>query len=290
MAATPWTAAPASANFAHDIVLMKQTGIDPWWCMAAVRRSGRMLETLAIPSHFVDGLRVTDESHDGSGGDGAVRHHQQADRYRHQCRRRPRGGIVGQGRQSGDGAQAGTLPRSILARSDEKLVDLRLCRRAGQSRSGSAASTSSRPGAHSRDRRPSAWPQTGETFNINADTVSGAVAGALKAERLLLLDRCRRRARPATQTDPAAHGREARRLIADGTISGGMIPKIETAIEAVEARCRSRRHPGWPDPPCPAARTFHRAWRRHAHSQLIDLCAVNRACCVGTTRPLPMAP
>jgi acetylglutamate kinase len=75
----------------------------------------------------------------------------------------------------------------------------------------------------------------GRTYNINADTVAGALAGALKAKRLLLL------------TDVAgvldADGHlvrqlsldEARAAIAAGVVTGGMIPKVETAIAAVEA-------------------------------------------------------
>jgi acetylglutamate kinase len=74
----------------------------------------------------------------------------------------------------------------------------------------------------------------GETFNINADTVAGAVAAATKATRLLLLtdvigvlDKERNLIAELTLS-------RARELIADGTISGGMIPKLETCIEAIE--------------------------------------------------------
>jgi acetylglutamate kinase len=76
--------------------------------------------------------------------------------------------------------------------------------------------------------------ENGETYNINADTVAGAVAGALNADRMLLLtdvpgvmDRNGNLIERLTTT-------EARALIADGTISGGMIPKVETCIDAVE--------------------------------------------------------
>src|SRR4051812_47293956 len=81
---------------------------------------------------------------------------------------------------------------------------------------------------------PVAASRDGGTFNVNADTFAGAVAGALGAKRLLLL------------TDvPGVLDREGRlieeldiegvrRLIADGTISGGMIPKVETCIYALE--------------------------------------------------------
>ena len=74
----------------------------------------------------------------------------------------------------------------------------------------------------------------GETYNINADTVAGAVAAACKAERLLLLtdvtgvlDKEKRLLSDLTIADVA-------RLIEDGTISGGMIPKVETCVDAVE--------------------------------------------------------
>ena len=61
MAATPWKAA-SSENFAQDIVLMKQTGIEPVVVHGGGPQIGAMLKRLAIPSTFVDGLRVTDEA------------------------------------------------------------------------------------------------------------------------------------------------------------------------------------------------------------------------------------
>jgi acetylglutamate kinase len=75
----------------------------------------------------------------------------------------------------------------------------------------------------------------GETYNINADTVAGAVAGAMSAARLLLLTDVEGVLDREGKLIPKLNVAEARALIADGTISGGMIPKIETAIEAVEA-------------------------------------------------------
>ncbi len=76
----------------------------------------------------------------------------------------------------------------------------------------------------------------GETFNINADTVAGAVAGAMKAERLILLTDVEGVLDRDRQTDFATcRLPRPQALIADGTISGGMIPKIQTAIDAVES-------------------------------------------------------
>ena len=74
----------------------------------------------------------------------------------------------------------------------------------------------------------------GETYNINADTVAGAVAGALKAERLVLLTDVEGVLDQDKKVISKLSVREARGLIANGTISGGMIPKIQTAIDAVE--------------------------------------------------------
>src|SRR5207302_9435181 len=82
---------------------------------------------------------------------------------------------------------------------------------------------------------PLATSKDGVTYNVNADTFAGAIAGALKAKRLLLLtdvpgvlDKSRNLIKQLSMDD-------ARRLIADGTISDGMIPKVETCLYALEA-------------------------------------------------------
>ena len=81
---------------------------------------------------------------------------------------------------------------------------------------------------------PVAPGEDGETYNINADTFAGAIAGSLDAKRLLfltdvpgVLDADKKLIKELTVS-------QARELIADGTISGGMIPKVETCIEAIE--------------------------------------------------------
>ncbi len=82
---------------------------------------------------------------------------------------------------------------------------------------------------------PVAPGRDGATYNINADTFAGAIAGALNATRLLfltdvpgVLDRNKELIKELSVA-------EAKSLIRDGTISGGMIPKVETCIEAIEA-------------------------------------------------------
>ncbi len=76
---------------------------------------------------------------------------------------------------------------------------------------------------------------SGETYNINADTAAGAVAAALGAERFFLLTDVPGVLDREGRLLPWLDVEEARRLIDDGTITGGMIPKVETCVRAVEA-------------------------------------------------------
>ena len=75
----------------------------------------------------------------------------------------------------------------------------------------------------------------GTTYNINADTAAGAVAAALSARRLLMLTDVKGVLDKSGRLIAEMTADEARRLIADGTISGGMIPKVETCLAAVDA-------------------------------------------------------
>jgi acetylglutamate kinase len=81
---------------------------------------------------------------------------------------------------------------------------------------------------------PLATSEQGGTYNVNADTFAGAIAGALKAKRLLLLTDVPGVLDKSKQLIKQLSGDDARRLIADGTISGGMIPKVETCLYALE--------------------------------------------------------
>src|SRR5690606_6373863 len=74
----------------------------------------------------------------------------------------------------------------------------------------------------------------GETYNINADTFAGAIAGALDAKRLLFLTDVPGVLDASGKLIKELTVSQARALIEDGTISGGMIPKVETCIEALE--------------------------------------------------------
>ena len=81
---------------------------------------------------------------------------------------------------------------------------------------------------------PVAAGEDGKTYNINADTFAGAVAGALNATRLLFLTDVDGVLDADKTLIPELTVDAARALIADGTIAGGMIPKVETCIKAVE--------------------------------------------------------
>ncbi len=221
-----------SEHFAQDIVLMKQTGIDPVVVHGGGPQIGSMLKRLAIPSSFVDGLRVTDEA--------AIEVVEMV--LTGAINKQIVSGInAAGGRAVGLSGKDGNL---VIARKlerykldpmtlERKLVDLGFV---GEPENVNPEVLRT---IINSDLIPVIAPigvgSKGETFNINADTVAGAVAGAMKAARLLLLTDVEGvQDREGKLISRLAVG-EARALIAEGTISGGMIPKIETAIDAVEA-------------------------------------------------------
>jgi acetylglutamate kinase len=221
-----------SQNFAQDIVLMKMTGIDPIVVHGGGPQIGQMLARLQIPSTFVDGLRVTDQA--------AIDVVEMV--LTGTINKQIVTGInAAGGRAVGISGKDGNL---VVAK---KLERMKMDPKTLQSRAvdlgfvgvpekvnGEVLST-----IINSDLIPVVAPigvgVKGETYNINADTVAGAVAGAMTAARLLLLTDVEGVLDREGKLIPKLNVAEARALIADGTISGGMIPKIETAIDAVEA-------------------------------------------------------
>ena len=222
----------ASENFAQDIVLMKQTGIDPVVVHGGGPQIGAMLKRLQIPSSFVDGLRVTDAAAievvemvlTGSINKQIVSGINAAG-----------GRAVGLSGKDGNLVVARKLERMKIdpATLEQKPVDL------GFVGEPETINPEVLRTIINSDLIPVIAPigvgAKGETFNINADTVAGSVAGAMSAARLLLLTDVEGVLDKEGKLIPRLTVGEARALIADGTISGGMIPKIETAIDAVEA-------------------------------------------------------
>jgi len=212
-------------HFAQDIVLMKQTGIDPVVVHGGGPQIGSMLGKLGINSKFVDGLRVTDAASievvemvlTGSINKQIV------------------SGInAAGGRAVGISGKDGNLvvARKLERKNGQGTVDLGFV---GEPERVNPAVLNT---ITNSDLIPVIAPigvgPKGETYNINADTVAGAVASATGAERLILLTDVEGVLDREGKLIQHLTVNEARTLIADGTISGGMIPKIETAIEAVE--------------------------------------------------------
>ena len=218
-------------DFAQDIVLMKQTGIDPVVVHGGGPQIGAMLKKLGIESTFIDGLRVTDEA--------AVEVVEMV--LTGSINKRIVTGInAAGGRAVGLSGKDGNL---VIAR---KLAMTRVNPQTG-AREAVDLGFVGEPDVvnpevlHSIMKSetipviaPIGVGRKGETFNINADTVAGAVASSLRAERLILLTDVEGVLDQDKKLIPTLSVREARGLIADGTISGGMIPKIQTAIDAVE--------------------------------------------------------
>ncbi len=218
-------------EFAQDVVLMKQTGINPVVVHGGGPQIGAMLKKLNIPSSFVDGLRVTDAAAmevvemvlSGSINKQIVSGINAAG-----------GRAVGVSGKDGNLIVARKLERTRIdpVTKETKIVDLGFV---GEPERVDAQVLRM---IISSDLIPVVAPigvgPKGETYNINADTVAGSVAGAIAAERLVLLTDVEGVLDREGKLIPRLNVREARALIADGTISAGMIPKIETAIDAVE--------------------------------------------------------
>src|SRR5438132_3081013 len=219
-------------SFARDIVLLEQTAINPVVVHGGGPQIGEMLKRLGIKSEFAAGLRITDKATveivemvlAGSINKQIVGYINAAG-----------GKAVGLTGKDGNMVQARKVTRSIVDPDSniEKIVDL------GFVGEPEKVDTMVLDQILGRELIPVLAPVAtsadGATYNVNADTFAGAIAGALNAKRLLLLtdvpgvlDKSKSLIRELSADD-------ARRLIADGTVSGGMIPKVETCLYALEA-------------------------------------------------------
>jgi len=218
----------AAREFARDIVLLEQTAINPVVVHGGGPQIAAMLGRLGIKSQFAGGLRVTDAATveivemvlAGSINKQIVSHINQAG-----------GKAVGLCGKDGNmviARKAGT--RSGVAVAD--VVDL------GFVGEPEKIDTTVLDQIIGRELIPVLAPiasgPNGETFNVNADTFAGYIAGALKAKRLLLLTDVPGVLDKSKKLIPELSVNDIRKLIADGTISGGMIPKVETCITALE--------------------------------------------------------
>jgi acetylglutamate kinase len=226
----------AAQDFAQDIVLLKAVGINPVVVHGGGPQIGAMLKKLGVESKFVDGLRVTDKATADVAEmvlSGAINKE-----------------LVGWIAQAGgkaiglSGKDGGLCVASKVSRTTkdpdsqiEQAVDLGFV---GEPK---AIDTTILDTVSKAGMIPVVAPigagENGETYNINADTMAGAIAAALGAARLFLLTDVPgvldKQGELLTDLTPA----DIARLTADGTISGGMIPKLETCVHAVEAGCEA---------------------------------------------------
>ena len=217
--------------FARDIALLKQAGINPIVVHGGGPQIGRMLEKMGIESRFEHGLRVTDQrtveivemvlagsinkeivALINAEGEWAI-------------------GLCG---KDGNMVFAEKAKKTVVDPDSniERVLDLgfvgepvEVDRTLLDLLARSEMIPVIAPVAPGRD---------GSTYNINADTFAGAIAGAVKAARLLFLTDVPGVLDKNGQLIKELSVGQARALIRDGTISGGMIPKVETCIEAIE--------------------------------------------------------
>jgi acetylglutamate kinase len=208
------------ATFAGDIALLKQVGINPIVVHGGGPQINRVLDRLGVKSRFINGLRVTDAE-------------------TMEVVEMVLAGTINKQLVAAINAAGG---RAIgLTGKDAGLIRARKLTRGGDlgfvgepERVDAGVLATLRQSNIIPVIAPIGVGVAGETYNINSDTVAGAVAAAVKARRFLLLTDVPGVLDAGNQLIPELTAEEARRLIADGTISGGMIPKVETCLAAVE--------------------------------------------------------
>ena len=221
----------AARNFAKDIVLLKQVGINPVVVHGGGPQIKAMLDRLKIQSSFVDGLRVTDDATvevvemvlSGKINKEIVTAIQAAG-----------GKAVGISGKDGRLIEATKLTRTQRDPDSniERVIDLGFV---GEPK---RINTGLLEVFRNTDIIPVIAPigvgDDGQTYNINADTAAGAIGGALRAAQAAPAHRRPRRARPDKRFIPTLTSDAARRLIATGAVTGGMIPKLDTCLDAVD--------------------------------------------------------
>ncbi|MGH6834900.1 MAG: acetylglutamate kinase [Methylocella sp.] len=210
-------------DFARDMVLLEQSGVNPVVVHGGGPQIGAMLGKLGIKSAFSDGLRITDRA------TMEIVEMVLAGSINKQ--------IVGfinaeGGRAIGLCGKDGNMVTASKVAQTSNDVDL------GFVGEPAKVDTTVLDQVLGRELIPVLAPvaqgEDGETYNVNADTFAGAIAGALKAKRLVLLTDVQGVLDRDQKLIKQLRVDEIHALIADGTITGGMIPKVETCIDALE--------------------------------------------------------
>lgn len=216
--------AAAMAEFARDIVLMRQVGVNPVVVHGGGPQINDLLRRLGIEPRFVRGKRVTDQA--------TVEVVEMV--LTGLVNKRIVQAIMDQGGRA-VGLSGKDDDLMVCEPDDPELgfvgrpVEMNVQVLRDLFRAGIIPVVA--PVATGRDPN--------ETFNVNGDTAAGAIAGALEADRLLLLTDVPGVKDASGQVVTQLHPDEVRRMIADGTITGGMIPKVETALEALDRGVRA---------------------------------------------------
>ncbi|ALA17402.1 MULTISPECIES: acetylglutamate kinase [Chelatococcus] len=223
--------AAAAEDFAEDVVLLEQSGVKPIVVHGGGPQIGRMLEKLGIKSEFAAGLRITDKAtvdivemvlagaiNKQIVGTISVEG----------------GKAIGLCGKDGNMVVARKVTRTVVDPDSniEKIVDLGFVgepEKVDRTVLDAVLKAELIPVL-----APVAVGHDGATYNVNADTFAGAIAGAMRAKRLLLLTDVPGVLDKDKNLLPELTVEDCRRLIADGTITGGMIPKVETCIYALE--------------------------------------------------------
>lgn len=213
----------AMEEFARDVVLMRQVGVNPVVVHGGGPMINAMLEKLQIKSDFVKGKRVTDDATmevvemvlsglvnkrivqaiNGQGGRAVGLSGKDA-------------GLITCTQTNPDLGLVGTPdeinPQILRDLTEKEYIPV---------------------------IAPLGYGRNGETFNINGDTAAGAIAAALKADRLLLLTDVVGVKNAAGEVVTELSASQIRQMTADGVIAGGMIPKTETALDAIDGGVRA---------------------------------------------------
>lgn len=213
----------AMETFARDVVLMRQVGVNPVIVHGGGPMINEMLDKLGVKSEFVNGKRVTDEATmevvemvlSGRVNKRIV-----------QAINEQGGRAIGLSGKDANLMECETANPALGLVGNPVKIDPRII--------------------HSlfRDEiipviAPLGFGKDGETFNINGDTAAGAIAAALKADRLLLLTDVAGVKNKDGEVLTELSAGQIREMTADGTIAGGMIPKTETALMAIEGGVRA---------------------------------------------------
>ncbi len=217
--------------FARDIVLLRQIGINPIVVHGGGPQIAEMLERLKIKSEFIDGLRVTDEETldvvemvlSGSINKKIVSAINAADGF-----------AIGLSGKDGHLIKCKKAKRTQRDPDSniEKVLDLGLVGEPDEINP--HILTLFDESDITPVIAPIGFGPEGETLNINADTVAGAIAAAIGAKRLMILTDVAGVQDEKGQLISEMTVKQARKLIDEGAIKGGMIPKIKTCLHALE--------------------------------------------------------